>query len=129
MRSPAGGDDFLPKPVQVEELLQKIAQHLDLTWIYEEVEALESASNGDVPHAADAPSGTATPPLDDLEHLLDLARQGLLNRIVSEAQQLRQRQPECEAFCQEIEAFAKRFDVKRIRHRLETLLQQSEPSV
>src|SRR6185436_1322448 len=31
----AGGDDFLAKPVRTDDLLDKLAKHLTLEWIYE----------------------------------------------------------------------------------------------
>ena len=33
----AGGSDFIPKPVQAEELFSALAKHLHLTWRYEEL--------------------------------------------------------------------------------------------
>ncbi len=32
----AGGDDFLAKPLQIQELLTLLAKHLQLTWKYDE---------------------------------------------------------------------------------------------
>ncbi|HEY9599361.1 MAG TPA: response regulator, partial [Cyanophyceae cyanobacterium] len=41
----AGCNDFLPKPIQAEELLKKIKNYLNLSWIYDNPEELESSQN------------------------------------------------------------------------------------
>lgn len=120
----AGGDDFLPKPVQAEELLQKLAKNLELTWIYQERDADETAA--EVPAAnAKVHEDASVPSQGELEMLLDLARQGLLNRIIREAETLRQSQPQYERFYQRIEQLSKEFNVRKIREILENALNES----
>ncbi len=114
----AGGDDFLPKPVQADELLQKISQNLEITWQYEQQtpepesteHTLESLKEGEF----------HVPPQDEIELLLDLARQGLINRIVEEVQRLQQQESRYQEFSEQIEQFARKFQIKKIRELLET---------
>ncbi|MGM0456417.1 response regulator [Sodalinema sp.] len=118
----AGGDDFLPKPVQADELLQKISQNIEITWKYEQQtpdtkstdSRLESIEDGEF----------QAPPKDEIELLLDLARQGLLNRVVEGVQQLRERNSDYRGFSDQIEQLAREFQIKKIREILEKFRDQ-----
>jgi len=80
----AGADDFLPKPVQLDELLQKLQEHLKLTWIYEPEGG--ARSGGRVDDDGGAPSSRSEPDVvppsaEDLAVLLDLTQSGLIHQI------------------------------------------------
>ena len=113
----AGGDDFLPKPVQADELLQKIADNIKISWIYEPSES--SRETASYQPEVEPEDRMEIPPPDVIEKLLDLARQGLLNRIVDEVKQLQQEKSQYQVFCQTIEQLAQEFKIKQIRDILE----------
>ncbi len=80
-----GCDDFIPKPVHSEELLEKIAKYLHLSWIYE---FLETRST---PDRAIVDSAITLPPDSELVTLREAAEIGdfdLVNQEISRIQQL-----------------------------------------
>ena len=70
----SGGDDFIIKPIRLEELLNCLHTHLPLEWLYSDapqtelVETPESAGDG------------ILPPVKELERLRDYARDGRSDR-------------------------------------------------
>ena len=73
----AGGNTFLPKPVQATELLQKIQQYLQLEWLYEANEA-KMAIGSDT-------NELIAPPATEMEMLYELAMKGNFLEIVKHA--------------------------------------------
>jgi PAS domain S-box-containing protein len=71
----AGADDFLTKPIQLDDLFTCLETHLKLEWIYEP----------SLPEETQIPAGSITnaalPPLDDLVTLRNLAQAGLITRL------------------------------------------------
>ena len=61
----AGGDDFLPKPVNMGELFNCLARHLQLEWIEEQPSK-----------QAEATIEVIVPPRETIEELLAIAQQG-----------------------------------------------------
>jgi CheY-like chemotaxis protein len=108
----AGGNDFLAKPVQVNELLALLAKYLKLTWKYEEAGS----------SAADLLSTTELipPPAADLERLLELAQDGLLKELSQAAERIGQQDDRYQPFVQQVLQFAKQFQTEKI----ESFIQQ-----
>ncbi len=78
----AGCDDFLPKPVRVEALLEQLGIHLGLGWIYageEESEAEASLGADAVAQAGESSASRLTSA--DAAALLELARRGDVQAI------------------------------------------------
>ncbi len=100
----AGGDDFLPKPIQATELFQKLRQHLQLEWEYE------------VTVPAPLPPGQATiqlPTAAELETISALAQRGNFKGILKHVAQLAQ-EPAYVPFSQHLRQLAKQFQDKAI---------------
>jgi PAS domain S-box-containing protein len=76
----AGADAFLPKPVDIDRLLQEIGALLRLTWI-------RDASARAVPQAARA-AGLVAPPAAEAETLYRLARTGNMRSISAHADRI-----------------------------------------
>ena len=62
----AGGDDFLAKPVQAQELFKLLEQHLELTWQYEEVSVTDPTPITEI----------ISPPASELQVWLKMAQEG-----------------------------------------------------
>jgi CheY-like chemotaxis protein len=99
----AGCDAFLVKPVDVEALLNLLAVHLKLNWIYRGAAPPASAQ------AESMGAPLVPPPLEELTILLDLALKGELPRLRQRAQQVEQMgeqyRPFATQLCQLTEAF------------------------
>ncbi|OAB63330.1 hypothetical protein AY599_23220 [Leptolyngbya valderiana BDU 20041] len=75
-----GSDDFLPKPIDVEQLLSVLQKHLDLEWVYESASPanLETVVRSD---SEEQPGEFVLPPREVLIQLYDLAQGGLCFEI------------------------------------------------
>ncbi|MGB7890386.1 MAG: PAS domain S-box protein, partial [Microcoleus sp.] len=73
----AGGNAFIPKPIQATELLQKLQQYLDLEWVYE-------ANEEPLAIASDT-NELIAPPAKEMEMLYELAMKGNFLEIVKQA--------------------------------------------
>jgi CheY-like chemotaxis protein len=123
----AGGNDFLSKPVEVSELFNLLATHLELKWKYE-----ITASNG---------SGSSTPtsalekperiiPSDlELKTLLELAQQGNLKRLREHTEHIAQSHPRYADFASQIIQLAKQFKDEEIEELLQQHLTEKKADV
>ena len=103
----AGGDDFLTKPVDAEELLMLLAKHLQLTWKYDATEL--STSDNKVSVTELIPPSAA-----DLQILLELAQDGLLRELAETAAEIGQKDERYQPFIQEVILLAKQFQTENI---------------
>ncbi|MEG4805093.1 MASE1 domain-containing protein [Microcoleus sp. ARI1-B5] len=119
----AGGDDFLPKPVQLEELLSIVQKHLQIKWNYLETASTEIAGEQLTPKPrANSPLPTsemAVPAPEDLALLLKLAQQGRLKKLTEEAKRIAQLDKGYTQFVQQILLLAKSFQTDKIEDLLE----------
>ncbi|HAX74918.1 MAG TPA: serine/threonine protein kinase [Cyanobacteria bacterium UBA11372] len=114
----AGSNDFLSKPVVLENLLEKLQLHLGLEWIYEQ-------KNPQLPPETENAHQLATilpPPPEALARLYDLVRQGLIFEVEEEASRLEQENEEFVPFCRKILQFAQDFEVEKILNFLESYI-------
>ena len=101
----AGCDAFLPKPINLEHLLDLLAVHLKLTWIYAEPATGEEAMGEPL----------VPPPLEELEALSNLARSGRIWDIRQHALALRELDETYIPFARKLQALAKNFEVEQIK--------------
>jgi signal transduction histidine kinase/CheY-like chemotaxis protein len=103
----AGGDDFLTKPVQVNELFKLLGKHLDLTWRTEEATAEPNSE----PRSSRYPQGVELIPLpqQELQILLELVQEGRLKKFVEVAEAMRQESDRYSPFIQQMTQLAKQF--------------------
>ncbi|MGG6269616.1 ATP-binding protein [Leptolyngbya sp. AN03gr2] len=104
----AGGDDFLSKPVQAEELYQMLAKYLQLEWIYAEPE-LAAATTAEL----------VIPTASELSQLLKYSQQGYIAGIKAELATLAQINPAYEPFVNQFTPLLKEFNLKQIRKLLQ----------
>ena len=110
----AGGDDFLPKPVLVPDLLEKLKLHLGLEWIYSE-EVVESQPALELtrpltPHKA----SLTVPPSEEIESLFHLAMRGHLKGIIKQANRLEKLDGKYTLFSEKMRQFANNFQEKAL---------------
>jgi signal transduction histidine kinase/FixJ family two-component response regulator len=114
----AGGDDFLAKPLQLNELLPLLAKHLQLTWKYEQNNVNHSLLWEDVSSSL---MELILPSPVDLRILLELTQDGMVNKLIATAEQIGQNNIIYQPFTERIINLAKKFQIDR----LEALLQKS----
>ncbi|MBE9210336.1 response regulator [Nostoc sp. LEGE 06077] len=112
----AGGDDFLPKPVQIDELFNLLTKHLNLTWIYAEA----SSNTSKVEEAA----SLIPPSIEDLQHLLELLQDGLFKQIIEFAEQIEQQSDRYRPFVQQVLQLARQFQEQKLEQFLRQYLHE-----
>jgi PAS domain S-box-containing protein len=102
----AGGNDFLPKPVQAIALFQKLRQHLNLEWLYEEQkpERQLAQNNGEL----------VLPPQAEIETLYELVMKGNFKGIIKQAAAIAQLDPKYAPFAKQLHQLAKGFQDQEI---------------
>ena len=107
--SKAGGDDFIPKPVQASELFAALQQHLKLEWLYEEANDRTNVTEG-------LPNKSIVPPNEEtLQHLLELSATGDIYGLADEVNLLAEEQPELAGFCSELAELIDTFKLQSIQ--------------
>ncbi|MEB3829592.1 ATP-binding protein [Phormidium sp. CCY1219] len=116
----AGCDDFLPKPVQGAELLEKLQQYLDVEWVYEETPGEHdriamSETGGDAPlNGKLHPDRAIAPPPEVLDTLFQLAMKGNLKAILSQAAKLELVDEKWVIFTEQLREFVKNFQEQEL---------------
>ncbi|HEY9849592.1 MAG TPA: PAS domain S-box protein [Leptolyngbyaceae cyanobacterium] len=102
----AGGNDFLPKPIQATELLQKIQKYLHLEWLYEVKEV--------PPPIASYTDELIAPPAAEMEMLYELAMKGNFREIIKQALLLEELDSKYIPFAKRLHQMAKDFQDEEI---------------
>jgi signal transduction histidine kinase/CheY-like chemotaxis protein len=116
----AGANEFLPKPVQAENLFEALRIHLNVEWIYETQNTEEQAATP----SQNAAAAIIPPATEDLMLLYDLSRKGLINHLLKEIDRLEHTNNTLIPFTQQLRQLAKTFQLKQIRTILEQHLSQ-----
>ncbi|OKH37276.1 hybrid sensor histidine kinase/response regulator [[Phormidium ambiguum] IAM M-71] len=121
----AGGDDFLAKPVQLDDLLQMLRKYLQLNWIYQSISDSEQKLSATPELESSTPSTSfVLPPSEDLEQLLLLVQQGRLKKLTDAAVALEQRNPQYAALVQQILNLSKGFQIAKLEAFIQQLLDE-----
>ena len=106
----AGCQGFLPKPVETQQLLDAIAHHLGLEWIY---------SQPQPPSPPETAHLTPTPhiclPASELTALADLVKMGDIQGIIERAESLAQQNSQFEPLTTQLCQLAREFKLKQLR--------------
>lgn len=106
----AGCNDFIPKPVQTEELLAQLKKYLNLKWIYEvKAELTSITENLSTPIAE-----MLIPPESELTTLLKAAKSGYILDIQAEANRIKQAEPKYTVFADKVIELAQGFEDEAI---------------
>ncbi|MDY6902175.1 MAG: response regulator, partial [Cyanobacteriota bacterium] len=118
----AGGDDFLPKPINVEDLFSLLEKHLQLTWKYQ-----QNLPFGDSDRCLDE-SYLIVPPTEDLQILFELAQDGLLIALAKTVEEIAERNNSYLPFTQKILKLAKQFNTDGIEELLNKYINSEQSS-
>jgi len=105
-----GCNDFVPKPVEMEQLLGRIQKLLDLEWIYETQPETSKANLSELIY----------PPTEELTDLRQSAKLGDIGGVEDEAERLRNLDEKYGVFCDRVLALAHEFDDTGILHLLDS---------
>ncbi|NEQ28661.1 MAG: response regulator, partial [Microcoleus sp. SIO2G3] len=103
----AGGDAFLAKPVQADELFNLLQKQLQLEWIYAETSIPSEPSSA-------PPVEIIVPPKAAIAQLYKLALMGDLKGVLQQADRLDQTSDRFEPFAAKLRQFAKGFQEKEL---------------
>ncbi|MBH8561863.1 AAA family ATPase [Nostoc sp. CENA67] len=113
-----GCDDFLPKPIQKGEILEKLQVHLGLEWVYEDQGKASNINNENetLTNTLNLVDSTSIvpPSARELAILLDLAMRGDLKSITERSVKLQEMADELQPFARHLYQLAKGFKVKQI---------------
>ncbi|MCC5636144.1 MASE1 domain-containing protein [Nostoc sp. CHAB 5844] len=118
-----GADAFLSKPVIAEVLLELLRIHLNLVWIYaskSEIVAKQTQTNSQ----SDLQE-LSLPPIDILTRLYELAKDGNVDGVMHEANDLKNNYPVYVNFAQQVIQLAENFQVKKLRETLSQWVNQA----
>ncbi|MBD2358621.1 CHASE2 domain-containing protein [Tolypothrix sp. FACHB-123] len=115
----AGANDFLPKPIQIDALLQLIKKYLQLEWIYEETGHKAQIFSHSV--SAVSQNKLIPPPAAELNQLLDFAMRGNIQGIEILLAELEKLDPKYLPFTTKIQELADNFEIKSIREFIKSL--------
>ncbi len=107
-----GCNDFLPKPIRADDLLEKLRVHLGLEWICDS-ETAERSLEPDTQRKS-ATGEMVAPPPEELEALFDLAMMGDLRGIAERTAQLEQVDEQWLPFASHLRQLAKEFEERKI---------------
>ena len=102
----AGCDAFLPKPVDLNQLLQLIADHLPLQWIGENLTIVRKKSQEEESQKGPSP--------EQAETLFELVMMGDIRGILEYASELEQQDAQLQPFTKEICQLAKSFQEQKL---------------
>ncbi|OUL24073.1 hybrid sensor histidine kinase/response regulator [Nostoc sp. RF31YmG] len=108
----AGCNDFLPKPIQAQELLDKLQNHLQLTWIYE----YENQN------ASDSVTEMVIPPASELMALYQAVQRCDVANIQLETNRIKQIDTKYTAFADKLLALADEFEIEAIASLVEVYI-------
>ncbi|GAA6617079.1 ATP-binding protein [Scytonema sp. NUACC26] len=109
----AGANAFLPKPVQVESLLELITKNIQVDWIYQDSSLQQNPS---------PQTEIILPSPEVLRHLYQIAKKGDVYAIIDEANKLSEKDINFTPFAQKLTKLAENFQIKAIRELLKELI-------
>lgn len=117
----AGGNDFLPKPIDIKELIECLSEHLNLEWISEQNQADETEQK--------EKQQIILPSPQDLKDLLAIAQQGDTRGIREKIESLISTDDRYQEFANLILNLAKQFKIEEIEDILQNHLEQEKSHV
>jgi signal transduction histidine kinase len=113
----SGGDDFMTKPVQAEELFNLCEKYLEIKWVYE---SDQSSVNPLIQTDAQA-AKIVIPSQEVIAELLELSQDGRLQKLTEVATGLEQQDQSYAAFVKHILELTSNFQVEELEDFLQNL--------
>jgi signal transduction histidine kinase/DNA-binding NarL/FixJ family response regulator len=111
----AGCNDFIAKPIQLNEMLEKLHQYLQLEWVYK-------TDGKHLPSPNEVKQPLIPPPAKITKILYDFSKQGNVGNIIEQAKQLEETDDKYKPFAQKILRLANEFKIRKIREFIEPYL-------
>ena len=118
----AGCDDFLPKPVDLKKLFDKLQDYLQLEWIYEQPDEIATGRKSPDSDIEIDDAGIVPPSVTILEQLYELARGGLFFEIEAELTELEAGDDRLIPFARYLLQLTREFEGEKIQEFLERYL-------
>jgi len=119
-----GANAFLSKPVVAEMLLELLRIHLNLVWIYAPKSEINLRQEQNNSHSDS--QEISLPSIDILTSFYELAKDGNVDGVLHEANELKNNHPIYLNFAQQIIQLAENFQVKKLREMLKEWIAQSK---
>jgi signal transduction histidine kinase/CheY-like chemotaxis protein len=118
----AGSDDFVPKPIQASELLDKLYKHLGIKWILEENHVIES-KNSVIDEAELQPNNSSystneemiIPPVEELSQLYELSLKGRMMALQEKLKLIEKMDVKFASFVKYIYQLSQNFQIEEIQ--------------
>jgi signal transduction histidine kinase/DNA-binding NarL/FixJ family response regulator len=107
----AGCNDFIPKPVQAEEMLYQVQHYLQLEWVYEDT-TLDKPESVTISSSDSHP--WIVPEIAHLQPLYAAVQRCRVTEIQAVAKQIKELDPKYSSFADKVLAFADEFDIDAI---------------
>ena len=114
----AGCNDFLPKPLHAESLLEKIQDYLALEWEYETERTMDSKKE-------DRAKTFISPPSEELAPMLEAVKKGRIMAIREHIDQIEQLGPSYFHFVAELRRLTKGYQLKQLTEFLSQYVEAS----
>jgi len=105
----AGCNDFVAKPIEAEDLLEKLHKHLNLKWIYHEY---EEELNGKSPTQTAQP--IIAPSTEVVQRLYDLTMRGDVMGILNAAKELEKSDQQYGSFVNKVKKLTDAFELQQL---------------
>jgi len=121
----AGCNDFLPKPIEVNQFLEQLRVHLGLEWIYEESSASKKRTTPSLSPVSNFPAYASLLPAasESVAKILKLAAMGDIEEIFEESAKLESLEQKLVPFATKLRQLAKGFQLKQIRQILQQYIE------
>ncbi len=120
----AGANLFLAKPFKFQKMIELLEKYLKIQWI----QATENVLVPSLPTPYETFLNLASPPVEELQILFDLARRGNISRIRERAAYLETLDEQYTPFAKALNRLALEFDDDQILELVQAYLQASEDS-
>ena len=119
-----GANSFLAKPLNFEQLLKLLQQHLKFEWITQNVlnQLFESSEISQIKTSSDSES-VVVPTAAQLNQILELTMEGDIRELLSHIELWQQNQPQLMPFIQQIRHLAETCQLRKLKELLKQYLE------
>jgi signal transduction histidine kinase/CheY-like chemotaxis protein len=123
----SGFDDFVPKPVKEQELLDVLERRLNLKWIRRGLNGHGAVAPkfSTIDEAVEMPLNETLPSSEVLRELMELTKHGDVMALRDEIDHLDSSDPTCRIFCERVRFLATEFRMAAIQKILESAVTRS----